>query len=590
MRRPLPYVLRDGLRDGARPYARGISLLALTTALALSIPWFLRRAVDGLRAGTSLRQVGILAGTIAGAALLQTLVRTASRVVVLGYSRKAVAAVRERLQAHLLDLPASFFDRARVGDLMSRAVNDLRSLRNFFGPGVLNVANTFLMSGAALGMMLWINVPLTGAALIACPLFVVLARRTVRQIHWRSRRAQEQLADLTSRVEQSVMGHLQIKVFSQEEREMRAFAALSEAYRQANLDLARAEGRMAPLVGLLGGLGALAVLGLGGWQVARGAMTLGDFVAFNVLLGQLSGPLIMLGWTFDLFQRGQAAALRIQEILEETPIQEPRAPRVARPARGALELRGLEFQYGSNHRGPVLGGVSLSVAPGERLGIVGAVGSGKSTLLALVAGLYPPTAGSILLDGIPISDWPREELRRVVALAPQDAFLFSRSLADNIRLGKPDLSRAEVEEWLRRVAFERDLEAFPNGVDTLVGERGLSVSGGQRQRAALARTLAVDARVLLLDDPLSMVDPETESRILDSLDAVLRDRTVLLCTHRTGLLARMDRIVVLEGGHIVEQGTHEELLGRDGAYARLALESRIQGQTGTVETRAGGSP
>ncbi|MEE9218792.1 MAG: ABC transporter ATP-binding protein [Acidobacteriota bacterium] len=572
MSSPAHDLLRHNLRAGAPVYIRGAALLVITNALALSIPWLLRRAVDDLRAGQPLRQIGILAAAMAAVALAQALLRTASRMLILGYARRTAAGVRERLQAHLLRLPASFYDRARVGDLMSRTVNDLRSLRNFFGPGVLNLLNTTIIAAGALGMLLWLDVWLTLAALVVYPVFVTVVLRTVRQIHHCSRRAQERLADLTARVEQSIMGHVQIQAFSQEDHEVAAFSSLSSAYRRSNLELARARGRMVPMMGLLTGLGALVVLGFGGWQVARGDMTLGDFVAFTVVLGLLSGPIIALGWTLDLFQRGATAAARIQEVLDvpATAVQPPIRPTPARAA-GRLTLRSVIFRYDSDGRAPDLKGVTLDIAPGEHVGIAGSVGSGKSTLLALLAGLYPPDSGTVLLDGRSLASWPRGTLRRSIVLASQEAFLFSRSLADNVRLGRPDLTREEIEEWLWRVAFDTDLAQFPAGIDTPVGERGLTLSGGQRQRVALARALAVEAPVVLLDDPLSMVDSHTEALALGRLREVLHNRTVLLASHRLTTLEHMERIVVLERGLNVEEGTPQELLARQGAYARLVL-------------------
>jgi ATP-binding cassette subfamily B protein len=581
---------------GRRPYLAGALLLVATNALALSLPWLLRRAVDRLRDGAPLREIGLLAVVMAAAAALQALARVGSRIFVLGYARRAVAEARERLQAHLLRLPPAFYDRARVGDLMSRAINDLRSLRNFYGPGALNALNSILLGAAALSMMLWIDPWLSLLALVSYPAFVLVARGAVHRIHRRSQETQERLADLTSRVEQSVMGHLQIKAFSQEEREIAAFGDASAAYRDSSLALARARGRMAPLTSLLAGLGALAVLAAGGWQVARGALTLGDFVAFNVLVGMLSGPVVTLGWTLDLVQRGEVAARRLQEILDEParpespergeevavaeaaatevwPSEAAPGPRPAgsAPARGELALESVTFRYAGSSRPAVLQGVSARVAPGEHVGIVGRVGAGKSTLLSLLAGLYPASDGRILLDGRPISDWSREELAGSVVLAPQEPFLFSRSIADNVRLGAADLGAEEAEAWLRSAAFDTDLEAMPEGIDTVVGERGLTLSGGQRQRVALARTLAAERRVVLLDDPLSMVDPNTEARILRQLRDALAGHTVVIAASRPGVLASLDRIWVLDEGRIVEEGPPADLLRRGGAFARLAL-------------------
>lgn len=602
MRRPLARELRRGLERGRRAYAAGALLLALTNALVIAIPWLLRRGVDSLAAGEPLEPIGRLAALMAAAAALQAGIRVASRRIILGYSRRAVADVRERLQEHLLRLPASFYDRSRVGDLMSRAINDVRALRNFFGPGVLNVLNAALLGGAALVMMLWLDPWMSAAALVAYPPFVLLARRTVRRIYERSQAAQESLADLTARVEQSVMGHLQIKAFSQEEREVADFAALSREYRRANLDLARARGRMAPLLGLLGGLGALAVLGVGGFQVARGAITLGDFVAFNVLLGLLGGPTITLGWTLDLFQRGQASALRIQQILDEPPIEAAStAPRPAAAAgpppaaaavRGRIEARGVEFRHPASARAGAILGVGLSIAPGEHVGLIGPVGSGKSTLLALLAGLYPPDGGEIRLGGVPLGDWPRDALRREIVLAPQEAFLFSRPLADNVRLGRPEMPDEEVRLWLERAAFDLDLALLPDGIRTLVGERGLTLSGGQRQRVALARTLAFGAAVVLLDDPLSMIDPETEARVVERALPALRGRTLVVATHRTGLLARMDRIVVLERGRVAAQGAPGDILPLHAAPAPPAPGAGAAHPASAAETprTAGGNP
>ncbi len=587
---PLAPVLRDGLRQGLTPYAWGALLIAITNALSLTVPWILRAGVDGLRSGLDPRQIGRYAILMCAVAAVQAATRTASRVVIHDYGRRAIAELRERLHAHLLALPATFYDRSRVGDLMSRAVNDFRALRMLFGPAMVTLLNAILTAVAAVSMMLWLDPWLTLVALLAYPPFILLSKRSVRRTVERSRLAQERLSELTAGVEQSAAGHMQIKAFSQEEREMDAFAARSDACRLASLELARARARMSPLLELLGGLGALAVLGVGGWQVVRGAMTPGDFVAFTVLIGLLSGPAITLGWTLDVLQRGQAAAWRVQEILDEAPVGEDAsapaasagaheavaaqlaaAPPVSDiqpwpappppPSPAPIEARGLTFRHAGSDRGAALEGIDLSIAPGEHVGLIGPVGAGKSTLLALMAGIYPPGSGSVELAGQPLEALPTETLRQAIVLAPQEAFLFSSSLADNVRLGAPDLDDAAIEEWLRSVTFEADLARMPDGVRTWVGERGLTLSGGQRQRVALARALAPATPVVLLDDPLSMVDTGTEDIILERVLPMLRGRTLVVSSHRDGLLRRMDRLVRIENGRVTASGKPADLLG-----------------------------
>jgi len=569
-------------RSWARPYRRsyvaGVAWLIATNLLALGIPWLLRGAVHDLTAGTSARRLATFAGGMIGLAVAQAWARTVSRLLILGASRKIAFDVREAFFAKLLSLDATFYDRQRTGDLMSRGVNDLQLLQAFYGPGLLNALNTAIVYVGVLCVMLTLDVPLTLVALFWFPLLYFCVNRLSKKVYARSLAVQEQLAAISDRTQENLSGIQQVKIYAQEDQEIARFRALCDVFRRKQLSLARVRGAMVSLIGVFAGLGTLLVLFVGGLHVIRGRISLGDFVAFNAYLAQLAWPTVALGWIVNVFQRASGAMRRLDEVMTSTPAVAPPASRAegVTPIDGDLTVRGLTFAYEGAAERPALTDVHLSIAKGSRVAIVGAVGSGKSTFAHLLAKIYPPPPGTMFAGGEDLAHVPVERIRAGLAFVPQEAFLFSRSLKDNVAFGLPAGGEKAIEEAVRVARLDADLEALPDGLETVVGERGFTLSGGQRQRATLARAIATDSHILVLDDALSSVDATTEQAILDGLVRGRRGRTLILITHRLSTLRAVDRIVVFAGGRVVEDGTHDALLERNGVYARLFLRARME--------------
>lgn len=565
-------------RPYGRSYVAGLAWLVATNILALGIPWLLRGAVHDLTVGTNVRRLAAFAGGMIGLAIVQAWARTVSRLLILGASRKIAFDVREAFFAKLLSLDAAFYDRQRTGDLMSRGVNDLQLLQAFYGPGLLNALNTAIVYVGVLCVMLKLDVPLTLVALFWFPVLYFCVNRLSKRVYARSLAVQEQLAAISDRTQENLAGIQQVKIYAQEDQEIARFRELCDVFRRKQLALARVRGAMVSLIGVFSGLGTLLVLFIGGLHVIRGRISLGDFVAFNAYLAQLAWPTVALGWIVNVFQRASGAMRRLDEVMTSTPVVAPPASDTdgVVPIDGDLTVRGLTFAYEGAAERPALTDISLSIAKGSRVAIVGAVGSGKSTFAHLLAKIYPPPRGTMFSGGEDLADVAVERVRAGVAFVPQEAFLFSRSLADNVAFGLPAGGEETIARAVRAARLDTDLPSLPEGLETIVGERGFTLSGGQRQRATLARALAVDPNILVLDDALSAVDADTERMILDALQKERRGRTLILVTHRLSTLRAVDRIVVLAGGRVVEDGTHDALLQRNGVYARLFLRARME--------------
>ena len=576
----------------------GIVLVGVSNAFAVAGPWLLRLAIDALESPDIRRGlIATYAGLIVGLAVLGGVARFGMRQLLNGVSRRIECDLRADFFRHLLRLDAAFYGRERTGDIMSRATNDTLAVRQAVGPAVMYSVNTTVMSVFTLTLMIFISPRLTGMVLIPMLILPPVVLWFGRIIHQRFQGIQEQFSAMSTQIQENLTGVRLVRAYVQEEDQARRFEKMNREYMDRNLFLVKAEGLFHPVLGLLTGVAMALVIWIGAGQVMANAISVGDLVAFIFYLSLLTWPMIALGWVVNLFQRGEASMGRINAILQARAQVEPGVGGAVRSARGRIEFKGVSFRFPDTER-DVLHNLSFSVEPGETVALVGPTGSGKSTLVSLIPRIYDPTRGQILFDGIPLPEYDPQSLRRVIGSVPQDTFLFSETIASNVGLGLTTKAGWEPVEGVDPRILEaseiaqlhEQVVEFPRGYQTRLGERGINLSGGQKQRAALARALARDPVVLILDDALSAVDTQTEALILSQLQESLRARTSFLISHRVTAVMHADRILVLDDGSIVEEGTHGELLARDGVYATLLrrqlLEQEVAGSSpaGSIAT------
>ena len=557
-----------------RPYRKGLfaglAFVVVGNFFTILGPWLIRQAIDSLAIELSTSALVRYSLLIVGAALLAGAARYGMRELLNGISRRIETDLRDDLFAHLLRLPPEFYDRWRTGDLMSRATNDVLAVRMVAGPAIMYMVNTATISVFALALMIWISPSLTLFAMIPMAILPVSVVWFGRRIHTRFEQIQEQFSTISNFAQENLAGIRIVKAYVREQDQSERFAVLNREYMSRNMALARVWGGFFPTLQLFGGLAAVVVLWLGGRQIIDGQITVGDFIAFGFYLTLLMWPMIAVGWVTNLVQRGAASMGRIDALFAEPiVITDPEHPVVLSDVRGDIEFDDVWFRYPGTERW-VLKGISFRITAGQTIAVVGATASGKSTLVRLIPRLYDVTRGSVRLDGVNVRELELDELRRAVAMVPQDPFLFSETLRRNIELG----GGMDVDSAVEIAALTETLVDLPAGLETLLGERGVNLSGGQKQRATIARALVRDAPVLILDDSLSAVDTITEERILRGLKGYMRGRTSIVVSHRVSAVAEADLILVLEDSRLIETGTHQELLSRHGTYARL-LERQL---------------
>lgn len=577
------------LRPYRGTFAAGMAMVLLSNYFNVLGPRFLERGIDALRSAAPPARVEHYALLLVGVALIGGVARYFMRDILNGASRRVEFDLRNSLFGHLQGLSAEFYDRYATGDIMARATNDLLAVRMVAGPALMYLVDTIIRATLIVPAMLRISPLLTGLALLPLVGLPIAMVSLGQRIHRRTLEIQNQFGELANFVHENLSGVRVVRAYRQEEAETTAFRGLNQEYLGRNLALAKVQGVFYPVLTLFGGLGAATILYVGGRLVVAGAVSVGAFVAFGVYLAMLVWPMIALGWAINLVQRGAAAMARINQVLAERPaIVRSDAPLALPPAARAraLAVEGVWFRYpNAPERGWVLEDVSFSLAPGRSLAIVGATGAGKTTLVDLLVRSYDPDRGRVLIDGVDIRRLAPDELHRAVGFVPQETFLFSATLRENVLLGAPDDGR--LERVAETSQLSEALAALPRGFDTMLGERGINLSGGQKQRAAIARALAQNPPIFVLDDALSAVDAQTETRILAGLRDALAGRTSVIVSHRLTAVREADWILVLDAGRVIEQGTHDTLVARGGRYWELLRRQQLEEEL--EEVRSGSS-
>ncbi len=571
----LPYFRRHRLQ-----MAVGMTCIVLSVSFGLLTPLVVGEAIDALRSEFTRHALLRYAFLLLGITLVQGLFSFFQRKILVSMSRDIEFELRDSYFGHLEEMSLSFFQDHHTGDLMARGTNDLQAVRMLCGPAIMYSTNTLIAAAGALYFMSRINVGLTLLALCTLPLVAVVTKVFGQRIHHLFEGVQEQFATISAHVQEHLAGARVIRAYAQEGATRDRFERLNTEYVDRNRALIRWTAAFQPLLHGLIGIGFVAVLWRGGTLVSAGSISVGQFVTFNFFLGKLVWPMIAIGWVINLAQRGAASMGRILKILETEPAIADDSGCLARPDRGEIEFRNLDFSY--RDEAPVLEGIQLRVPAGSSVAIVGRTGSGKSTLLSLIPRLWDPPDDTVFIDRSDVRRYCLSELRSVVGAVPQETFLFSDTLRANIAFGRPSATTEEVLRAASLAGLDADLESLPKGLDTLVGERGVTLSGGQKQRVALARALLRNPQILVLDDCLSAVDTNTEERILTNLQIASRGRTLLLVSHRISTVKNADQIVVLDRGKIVQRGRHLDLLQEEGLYLDLHRRQLLEDELATV--------
>jgi len=565
----------------------GLATLLVVDGLQLIIPQVIRWAIDDLTRGGVVQADLIRYGLyIAGIALLIGFFRYFWRYLILGTSRRIEEALRNRFFSHLQTLSLGFFQETKTGDLMAHATNDIDAVRMAVGMGLVAITDTLVLGASSIVFMILIDPRLTLFAIIPMPIIALVTIRFSSLVHSRFEDVQASFSRLTERVRESLAGIRVVKAFVQEEKEKARLGRIGEEYVRKNLRLIKVWGMFFPLIMLLANLGTVIVLWLGGRETIEGAITAGGFVAFMTYLGILTWPMMALGWVINLIQRGSASMGRINKILNTQPkIADLLSVRSLSTLGGRIEFRDLTFSYGGGLP-PALKGITFEANPGEFVAIVGRTGTGKTTLCNLIARLFSPPNGHLFLDDHEIHAIPLRTLRGSIGYVPQDTFLFSTSIRENIAFGNLEASEGEIARAARIAQIDEDIRSFPMGIETVIGEKGVTLSGGQKQRIAIARAILSNPQIMILDDAFSSVDTQTEGRIWNGLREIVEGRTRIVVSHRLSSVKEADKIIVLDDGEIKEMGNHASLLSTGGIYAEIYWRQQIEEELERENRRA----
>jgi ATP-binding cassette, subfamily B, multidrug efflux pump len=557
----------------------GVSVL-LMNGIWVLFPLVIRNAINDLRNGVTLHKLWMISLLLLAVAGAKGIFQYLTRWIVIGASREIEFDLRNDLFRHLEGLSYSFYQRTRTGDIMARATNDLNAVRMLLGPAIMYSANTIVFTAGALIFMLSISPKLTLYAFLPLPIVSIVIQYFGKLIHERFERIQAMFSDISARAQENFSGVRVVRAYVQENAEISGFEKANREYIARSLKLVRLMGMLWPTLETMLGLAIVLVLWIGGREVLQHRINVGDFVAFNTYMVQLTWPIIALGWVINIFQRGTASLGRIYQLTTEQAeiVDAPNVSSRLEPE-GEIEFRNLNFAYNGT---PVLYDINLRIPAGTSLAIVGPTGSGKTTLVNLIPRIYDAEPGTVLIDGKPVRDYSLANLRRNMGFVPQETFLFSETLRENIAFGVPKASDDEVQWAAEAANIAAEIESFPDKYKTLVGERGITLSGGQKQRTAIARALIRNPRILILDDALSSVDTQTEDKILNHLREVMQGRTTIFISHRVSTVRNADRIAVLHGGRIVELGTHDELIALNGYYTDLYSKQLLEEELAEV--------
>ena len=582
----LPY-----MRRYSRGYAWGALVTVLSNAVWILFPKVIGAAIDDLNHGVTRQKIFQYAGLLIAISVAKGIFLFFTRWILIGISREIEFDLRNDLFLQLEKQPAAYYQHRRTGDIMARMTNDLNAVRMLLGPAIMYSSNTVLFSLGALYFLLRISPVLTLVALVPLPLASILVQAMGRKIHERFERIQAMFSDISAQAQENFSAARLVRAFAQEEAQVAAFERSNQEYIRRGLRLVQLMGMLWPTLEFMLGLAMVMVLLVGGHEVLSHRITVGNFTAFATYTLMLTWPIIALGWVVNLFERGTASVTRIHELLAEEPsiddhdadidLAEAAAEKISShgsatdATRGEIEFRHLTFSYGEGMP-PVLRDISLTIPAGTSLALVGPTGAGKSTLVNLIPRIYDAPGETVFIDGRSVREYPLDVLREQIGFVPQETFLFSETIRENILFGAPDATPEEMLSATEAAHIRAEFEEFPHGFETMVGERGLTLSGGQKQRSALARALVREPRILILDDALASVDTYTEERILEGLRQRMQGRTTILISHRVSTVRNADRIAVLAGGHIAELGTHEELLARGGYYAGLHEKQQLE--------------